>query len=34
SPVERMIREAKALAIMEGTSEIQRMVIARGQTKD
>jgi alkylation response protein AidB-like acyl-CoA dehydrogenase len=34
SPVERMMREAKSLAIMEGTSEIQRTVIARGQTKD
>ncbi|MGQ9543592.1 MAG: acyl-CoA dehydrogenase family protein [Candidatus Bathyarchaeia archaeon] len=32
-PVERLMREAKALAIMEGTSEIQRMVIARNKIK-
>jgi len=32
-PVERYMRDAKALAIMEGTSEIQRLVIARNEFK-
>ena len=32
-PVERYMRDAKALAIMEGTSEIQRLVIARNELK-
>ncbi|MBS7623603.1 acyl-CoA dehydrogenase family protein [Candidatus Bathyarchaeota archaeon] len=30
-PVERYMRDAKALAIMEGTSEIQRLVIGRSE---
>ena len=28
-PVERYLREAKALQIVEGTNQVQRMVIAR-----
>lgn len=32
-PVERYMRDAKSLAIMEGTSEIQRLVIARNEFK-
>jgi alkylation response protein AidB-like acyl-CoA dehydrogenase len=28
-PVERLMRDAKVLSIYEGTSEVQRMVIAR-----
>jgi butyryl-CoA dehydrogenase len=32
-PVERYMRDAKALAIMEGTSEIQRLVIGRSEFK-
>jgi acyl-CoA dehydrogenase len=28
-PVERLMRDAKVIAIYEGTSEIQRVVIAR-----
>jgi alkylation response protein AidB-like acyl-CoA dehydrogenase len=30
-PVERYMRDAKALAIMEGTSEMQRMIIAKNE---
>jgi butyryl-CoA dehydrogenase len=33
-PVERMMRDAKILEIGEGTSEIQRMVIARELIND
>ncbi|MBT8461472.1 MAG: acyl-CoA dehydrogenase, partial [Gemmatimonadetes bacterium] len=33
-PVERMMRDAKILEIGEGTSEIQRMVIARELLND
>ena len=33
-PVERYMREAKALQIVEGTNQIQRMVIGRHLTKD
>lgn len=33
APVERYMRDAKALTIMEGTSEIQRLVIARNEFK-
>jgi len=33
APIERYMRDAKALAIMEGTSEIQRLVIARNEFK-
>jgi len=29
-PLERMFRDARQLAIVEGTSQIQRVVIARG----
>jgi alkylation response protein AidB-like acyl-CoA dehydrogenase len=32
-PVERYLREAKVLQIVEGTNQIQRMVIARGLTR-
>jgi alkylation response protein AidB-like acyl-CoA dehydrogenase len=32
-PVERYMRDAKALAIMEGTSEIQRMIISRNELR-
>jgi len=32
-PVERIMRDAKALAIMEGTSEVQRLIIARNEIK-
>jgi len=28
-PVERLMREAKALQIVEGTNQVQRMVIGR-----
>ncbi|WP_269439783.1 acyl-CoA dehydrogenase family protein, partial [Streptomyces clavuligerus] len=28
-PVERLMREAKVLQIVEGTNQIQRMVVAR-----
>ena len=31
-PVERYLREAKALQIVEGTNQVQRMVIARHLT--
>jgi butyryl-CoA dehydrogenase len=33
-PIERMYREAKVYTIWEGTSEIQRMVIARQLLKE
>lgn len=33
-PVERLMRDAKVTEIYEGTSEIQRIIIARGITKD
>ncbi len=33
-PVERYFREAKALQIVEGTNQIQRLVIARALTRD
>lgn len=33
-PVERLMREAKALQIVEGTNQVQRMVIARHLTRD
>ena len=33
-PVERYFREAKALQIVEGTNQIQRMVISRALTRD
>jgi len=32
-PVERYMRDAKGLAIMEGTSEIQRLIISRNKFK-
>ncbi len=32
-PVERYLREAKALQIVEGTNQVQRMVIARHLTR-
>jgi alkylation response protein AidB-like acyl-CoA dehydrogenase len=32
-PVERYMREAKALQIVEGTNQIQRMVISRSLTR-
>jgi alkylation response protein AidB-like acyl-CoA dehydrogenase len=32
-PVERYMREAKALQIVEGTNQIQRLVIARSLTR-
>jgi alkylation response protein AidB-like acyl-CoA dehydrogenase len=32
-PVERFLREAKVLEIVEGTNQVQRMVIARGLTR-
>ena len=34
SPVERAYRDARILRIYEGTSEVQRMVIAEGLLKD
>jgi acyl-CoA dehydrogenase len=34
NPVERTYRYVRALRIGEGTSEIQRMIIARGLLKD
>ncbi|MEU8269562.1 acyl-CoA dehydrogenase family protein [Sphaerisporangium sp. NPDC049002] len=33
-PVERLMREAKVLQIVEGTNQIQRLVISRAVTKD
>ena len=33
-PVERYMREAKVLQIVEGTNQIQRLVIARSLAKD
>jgi alkylation response protein AidB-like acyl-CoA dehydrogenase len=33
-PVERWFREAKVLQIVEGTNQIQRLVIARSMTAD
>ena len=33
-PVERLMREAKALQIVEGTNQVQRMVIGRSLAKD
>ena len=33
-PVERYMREAKVLQIVEGTNQIQRLVIARSLTRD
>ncbi|WP_424531959.1 acyl-CoA dehydrogenase family protein [Sphaerisporangium viridialbum] len=33
-PVERLMREAKVLQIVEGTNQIQRLVISRALTKD
>ena len=33
-PVERYMREAKVLQIVEGTNQIQRMVIGRALTRD
>jgi alkylation response protein AidB-like acyl-CoA dehydrogenase len=33
-PVERYMREAKVLQIVEGTNQVQRMVISRSLTKD
>ena len=33
-PVERYFREAKVLQIVEGTNQIQRMVIARSLAKE
>jgi alkylation response protein AidB-like acyl-CoA dehydrogenase len=33
-PVERFLRDAKITEIYEGTSEVQRIVIARGLLKD
>jgi len=32
-PVERYMRDAKALAIIEGTSEMQRVIISRDELK-
>ena len=32
-PVERLMREAKVLQIVEGTNQIQRMVIGRSLTR-
>ncbi|MCY9555641.1 acyl-CoA dehydrogenase, partial [Paenibacillus apiarius] len=32
-PVERMMREAKVLQIVEGTNQIQRLVISRALAK-
>jgi len=32
-PIERYMRDAKALAIIEGTSELQRIVISRDELK-
>jgi hypothetical protein len=33
-PVERYLREAKALQIVEGTNQVQRVVIARDLLRD
>ncbi len=33
-PVERYMREAKALQIVEGTNQVQRMIIGRALTRD
>jgi len=33
-PVERYMREAKVLQIVEGTNQVQRMVISRSLAKD
>ena len=33
-PVERFMRDAKILQIVEGTNQIQRMVVARGLRKE
>jgi len=33
-PAERYLREAKALQILEGTNQIQRLVIGRSLTGD
>jgi alkylation response protein AidB-like acyl-CoA dehydrogenase len=33
-PVERYMREAKVLQIVEGTNQVQRMVIGRSLTAD
>jgi alkylation response protein AidB-like acyl-CoA dehydrogenase len=33
-PVERYMREAKVLQIVEGTNQVQRLVISRSLTKD
>ena len=33
-PVERMMRDAKVMQIVEGTNQVQRIVIARQLTSD